>query len=296
MGQKSNPIALRIGEKNNWKSISSKAKTKELANSLSVERQILSFASRFLRTQGFLIQDYRINNSGNQLCAFLSIYSTTKTVTPKTVKIKKYAEAQSYTIKSKTSRASLTKKIGFTEPKVIGRKSVDLTKVLTKSLTLLAPNKKIILDLSIANKQFNLINKSNKTQTRHSLLSLRRHKRQGYFTEGFNSLFAASRDPNFSLILTEFISNLVGSIKRVKPTLRFLKQALTILIGNQNYPTTGIKIKIQGRISGANRARSNTILVGSVPCHTRDTKLEYNKKSGSNHIGAYGIKVWVVSK
>lgn len=55
----------------------------------------------------------------------------------------------------------------------------------------------------------------------------------------------------------------------------------------------GIKIKIGGRLGGAEMARQETQIRGSIPLHTLQAHVEYGFAQAVTKTGAIGVKVWV---
>jgi small subunit ribosomal protein S3 len=71
---------------------------------------------------------------------------------------------------------------------------------------------------------------------------------------------------------------------------RALKQAIgnTMRVGAQ-----GIKIKISGRLGGAEIARSESSMEGRVPLHTMRADIDYALTEAQTVYGKIGIKVWI---
>ncbi len=55
----------------------------------------------------------------------------------------------------------------------------------------------------------------------------------------------------------------------------------------------GIKIKIGGRLGGAEMARKETQLRGSIPLHTLQANVQYGFTEAVTKTGAIGVKVWL---
>lgn len=55
----------------------------------------------------------------------------------------------------------------------------------------------------------------------------------------------------------------------------------------------GIKITVSGRLGGAEIARSDTQLEGSVPLHTLSAKIDYAVVEAHTTYGVIGVKVWI---
>ncbi len=55
----------------------------------------------------------------------------------------------------------------------------------------------------------------------------------------------------------------------------------------------GIKIRLSGRLGGAEIARSEWMKEGRVPLHTLRSDIDYGFATGNTSFGAIGVKVWV---
>jgi len=56
----------------------------------------------------------------------------------------------------------------------------------------------------------------------------------------------------------------------------------------------GIKIKISGRLGGAEMARSQLVKEGRTPLHTLRANIDYGFSRAETTYGAIGVKVWVM--
>jgi small subunit ribosomal protein S3 len=55
----------------------------------------------------------------------------------------------------------------------------------------------------------------------------------------------------------------------------------------------GVKIRIKGRLDGAEMARSETHLEGRVPLHTLSADIDYAFNEAQTTYGNVGVKVWI---
>ncbi|MDN5212351.1 30S ribosomal protein S3 [Fulvivirgaceae bacterium BMA12] len=71
---------------------------------------------------------------------------------------------------------------------------------------------------------------------------------------------------------------------------RAMKQAIasTIRVGAQ-----GVKIKVSGRLGGAEMARSEQYKEGRIPLHTLRADIDYAVSEANTVYGKIGIKVWI---
>lgn len=102
-------------------------------------------------------------------------------------------------------------------------------------------------------------------------------------------------------LLVDYISYFFQFHKFKKQHRQFLTavKKLFLLIINNNYFTgvKGVKIKISGRISGKNRAKSFIFFnFKNVPTNTFNAKITYAANTAFTKNGTLGIKLWVYEK
>lgn len=61
----------------------------------------------------------------------------------------------------------------------------------------------------------------------------------------------------------------------------------------QNREVKGAKIKISGRLNGAEISRSDWLIFGSMPLQTLRANIDYGEATAFNTYGTIGIKVWI---
>ncbi len=74
---------------------------------------------------------------------------------------------------------------------------------------------------------------------------------------------------------------------------KVIKQALVLALRNG---AKGIKVKISGRIGGAEMARKEVYKEGRVPLHTLRADIDYHATDVDTSYGKIGIKVWIFKK
>lgn len=55
----------------------------------------------------------------------------------------------------------------------------------------------------------------------------------------------------------------------------------------------GIKVKVSGRLAGAEMARTEWYMEGRVPLHTLRAKIDYGFAEAMTTFGIIGVKVWI---
>jgi small subunit ribosomal protein S3 len=77
--------------------------------------------------------------------------------------------------------------------------------------------------------------------------------------------------------------------KRI-PFRRAMKQAIGKV---EKSGAKGIKVKISGRLNGAEIARTEKLISGKIPLHTIRADIDYGEAVAKTLYGAIGIKVWI---
>lgn len=72
---------------------------------------------------------------------------------------------------------------------------------------------------------------------------------------------------------------------------RTMKRAAELTM--QSGLAKGIKIKVSGRLAGAEIARSERLVIGQVPLHTLRAKIDYGFAVAKTTYGTIGVKVWI---
>lgn len=75
------------------------------------------------------------------------------------------------------------------------------------------------------------------------------------------------------------------------PFRTVMKRALEAL--KQNREVQGAKIKVSGRLNGAEISRSEWLIFGRMPLQTLRANIDYGEATAFNTYGTVGIKVWV---
>jgi small subunit ribosomal protein S3 len=80
-------------------------------------------------------------------------------------------------------------------------------------------------------------------------------------------------------------------IEKRQPYRRVLKRQLESLM--QNREVKGAKIKVSGRLNGAEISRSDWLAAGKMPLQTIRANIDYGEATAFNSYGTVGVKVWI---
>ena len=95
----------------------------------------------------------------------------------------------------------------------------------------------------------------------------------------------------------ELVAQLVaeGVAYQIERRIAFRRAMRKAVDSSLRAGATGIKIKVSGRLGGAEIARSEWYLVGKLPLQTLKADIDYGFTEAFTDYGQIGIKVWVYS-
>ena len=106
--------------------------------------------------------------------------------------------------------------------------------------------------------------------------------------EGLSVSVEEVADPNLSAEL--LVQSIASDIERRIPFRRAMKQALGRV---ERAGAKGAKILVSGRLNGAEIARAEKVIFGSIPLHTIKANIDYSRGVARTTYGAIGVKVWI---
>ena len=83
--------------------------------------------------------------------------------------------------------------------------------------------------------------------------------------------------------------------RQLKARASFRKTMKMAINGAMKAGVQGVKVKIAGRLGGAEMSRTEGYMEGRVPLHTLRANIEYGFAEAFTTFGAIGVKVWVFS-
>lgn len=85
-------------------------------------------------------------------------------------------------------------------------------------------------------------------------------------------------------------TNIANQLKRRVAFRRAMKKAIQQAMDGG---ARGIKVEVSGRLNGAEIARSERYMQGSVPLHTLRADIDYATARAETTYGSIGVKVWI---
>jgi small subunit ribosomal protein S3 len=84
-----------------------------------------------------------------------------------------------------------------------------------------------------------------------------------------------------------------GVARQLEARISFRRAIKMAIAGTMRMGAEGIKIKISGRLNGAEMARSEMYKDGRTPLHTFRADIDYALSEAHTTYGRLGIKVWI---
>lgn len=299
MGQKVNPKALKIGTKIGWDSTNNGKNFRRKGLLTVQEDSIGLLIVRFFKLNGFEVADFKLHFNETSLKLYVYLFSASR---PQKA-VTNFLSCGSSSNKTKAvymqkrrehgERAKLT-----FEPRSSKKKGVcekDLVKGLVELLGDVLPKKQISLVLEYMNKSLCFV-PSALPPLKKKVLALQRFKQKFFFRSGIETMQIVAKSPEFPTVLLSYIITQLTFFKNSNIFLKFLQKFSEMLIKDTQYPITGLKLKLAGRINGVERARVRFLVVGDVPCQSVDSYLCYESGFAKTRDGVVGVKLWLISK
>lgn len=87
------------------------------------------------------------------------------------------------------------------------------------------------------------------------------------------------------------VQNVAWDIEKRMPFRRTIKKYLEQVL--QNKEVKGAKIKVSGRLDGAEIARTEQLAKGRLPLQTLRANIDYSEATAFTTYGTVGVKVWI---
>ncbi|SVA72787.1 uncharacterized protein METZ01_LOCUS125641 [marine metagenome] len=84
-----------------------------------------------------------------------------------------------------------------------------------------------------------------------------------------------------------------GIAQQLERRVMFRRAMRRAITNTMRIGAEGIKVKVAGRLNGAEIARSETYREGSVPLHTLRADIDYGLAEAHTTYGVIGVKVWI---
>jgi small subunit ribosomal protein S3 len=114
------------------------------------------------------------------------------------------------------------------------------------------------------------------------------NKEEGKNRTKINLNIKEVKNPNLSAELVA--QGVVADLEKRMPFRRAIKQAAERV---KRAGAKGVKIKVGGRLNGAEIARSEKVIEGNLPLHTLRADIDYALKPANTIYGVIGVKVWI---
>lgn len=95
--------------------------------------------------------------------------------------------------------------------------------------------------------------------------------------------------------VAELDAELVGQrvAKQLASRISFRRATKRAIAQAMRFGAKGIRIRVAGRLGGAEMARTHTVREGRVPLHTLRADIDYAQVTSRTTYGTIGVKVWI---
>jgi small subunit ribosomal protein S3 len=93
-----------------------------------------------------------------------------------------------------------------------------------------------------------------------------------------------------SLCSAIVIQDIINDIEKRMPFRRVMKSVINRV---EKAGAKGVKVRVSGRLNGAEIARTETLSSGKIPLHTLRADIDYTRGAANTIYGAIGVKVWI---
>ena len=87
------------------------------------------------------------------------------------------------------------------------------------------------------------------------------------------------------------LKNIAWDLEKRLPFRRIMKKTLEQIL--QNKEAQGAKIRLSGRLGGAEIARDEHLEKGKLPLQTLRANIDYGEITAFTTFGTIGVKVWI---
>jgi ribosomal protein S3 len=126
--------------------------------------------------------------------------------------------------------------------------------------------------------------------------NLRQFKRSPFFSKTTEVIILSSFIEDGSCLLSKFIAYYLEKTRRHTTFIGFLRRILRVVITNNILPIDGLKIMIRGRVNGSDRRKNHSVKEGSLPLQKIKAFIGYSLSDSFTIFGVFGVKVWLCHK
>ena len=290
MGQKTNPIIFNLSSQNaEWKSKYIEKNREESSILLYNNLAIWNYLNQIFKYYGLILYNWNIQYHKNSIVLFLFFFEKES----KTKKL--YKQNLKRIKKNKHFKSSAATYVNC--PELI---HYLFTNILSKDLNLFTNGKTIHIKARNLNKKFKTYIETNPiylSESKKLLKPFKRFLKNAEFKELIKIFYHSIVERDSAKLIAEGITSyFVRHKKKHGFILSFFKKILTTLINAKFSKVKGIKIVVNGRFNGAQRANKKIIQVGQIPLQSFNSFTSYYEDVAYSSNGTFGIKVWVSNK
>jgi small subunit ribosomal protein S3 len=99
----------------------------------------------------------------------------------------------------------------------------------------------------------------------------------------------------FEIKRPALVSSLVGEsiTQQIEKKVNYRRAVKKAIQSTISMGARGIRVRVAGRLNGAEIARQETFKEGQIPLHTLRAKIDYSHVEANTTYGIIGVKVWI---
>ncbi len=121
--------------------------------------------------------------------------------------------------------------------------------------------------------------------------ALKKSRKKNNINQNFSLNINIEELKRFEISAPVIAQQLAADLQKRLPYRRVMKRGLESIM--QNRDVKGAKIKMDGRLDGAEISRSDFLLKGKMPLSSLRSNIDYGEATSHNSYGTVGIKVWI---
>lgn len=123
------------------------------------------------------------------------------------------------------------------------------------------------------------------------LVEIKKHRKAAKITAPFTVNLNIEELKRSEVSAAATAQQMAFDIEKRLPYRRAMKRTLEMLM--QNREVLGAKVRLSGRLNGAEISRNDWLAKGRMPLQTLRANIDYGEATAFNTYGTVGVKVWI---
>lgn len=272
MGQKVNPLGLRLGiQPNSWKSNWWTSSKEIYGLFLYEDQQIRAFIDGVFLEKGFTTVNITISRYHSHVKISTQIFQL-DSMKPVDLDFQ-----ENCFLNLKNSLENYLKTPVFLE--------IENLPIITTQQSLNFKN--IFFNVDLKKKLGSLYKQIERNP------NLRQFKKSPFFTKTVEVFILSSFIKNGSSLISKYLAFNLEKIRRHITFIGFLRRLTRVIITEKLLQIEGLRIMIRGRVNGSDRRKNYSVKEGRLPLQQISAPIDYSLSDSFTVYGVFGVKVWI---